>query len=240
VFENYIFENQDESLEQIEIRILRSLKLKGEILADLGGGYGRLSSIINNDFDKVYLVDYSKANLTKFQNIKKGKSTCAIRADFTKPLFKNNSIDVIISFRTVHHYDNPVFIKEWINYLKPGGRLLFNIDNLMNITIIYDIIKNKDKFEIPPSRMKYCLVDNGLRICFHNEKLIYKLLKEEIENKKITVETINYGLMHRRKLENFIETRFNKFYNSYIISETEKRILTPFYNFILFHITKIK
>jgi len=237
VFQEFKFENEDASLDEIENNLLRKLNIKGKILVDMGGGYGRLSSIFVESFEKIYVLDYSRYNLIRLRSSPFKSRIFPIQGDFTDVMFKKETVDAIISFRAIHHYETPLFIKKWLEYLVPGGRLYFNIDNLENITLIYDRLF-KRKIPLKGNFNVLCTFENGIRFCFHSRRIIYEIFKEEILFEKVSIRTLNYGFLHRKFVENIVFRKFPKLQGEYF-NVRDGNLSRFLYSFTLFEVEKI-
>ncbi len=104
-------------------------------IADIGGGYGRLTSFLAGFGDEVYLIEPSlkqreiaKKQLRNLKNI----HIEAGESDETK--FKPDKLDLAVVVRVSHHLPNlePTF-KELDRIIKPGGFLIFELANSTNI-----------------------------------------------------------------------------------------------------------
>lgn len=103
--------------------IKKLLKLKGnEIIADFGGGTGRLAEYLSESCKTVYVLDESEGMLSR---IKKKENITPIQGDILKTNFYDNSIDIIILNDVLHHIENQKqLIDEIFRVLKNKGSLV--------------------------------------------------------------------------------------------------------------------
>jgi len=125
--------NYEDQAEKIALKKLfqKIPSSKRNLIIDIGGGFGRLGEIYAPEFKKCFLVDPSekllnlaKKKLKNFKNIefKKGSGE--------KLPFKENSFDVALIIRVIHHFQNPEkFFKETSRILKPQGFLILEFAN---------------------------------------------------------------------------------------------------------------
>lgn len=103
-----------------------SKDLRGQSkLLDIGCGSGFVLRAAQGLFDRLYGIDISHNILKKAS--KSGDAVVCADVDFI-PL-KQESIDVVVLFATIHHfYDCKQMIKEIYRILKPGGILYIDHD----------------------------------------------------------------------------------------------------------------
>lgn len=98
---------------------------------DIGGGYGRLSIILDRFADKVTLaepsqqqLDIAEEYLIEYPSI----SRKLVQADVMP--FKDGSVDLVAMVRVMHHLPNPsAEFKEINRILSPDGRLVLELAN---------------------------------------------------------------------------------------------------------------
>lgn len=99
---------------------IAELPIKGRLL-DIGGGTGRVASVIHDMVDEVILADVSfgmlsHAPLTTFRPVCGGSETLP---------FADNSFERIIMVDALHHVaDQALTAREMFRVLKPGGVLV--------------------------------------------------------------------------------------------------------------------
>jgi len=106
------------------------LKEKSKIsMADIGCGDGRYALEFLRCFDDsfyIHCVDYNENMLMSLedhfieQNI---TNFCIRQGDANRLPLENDSMDCIVTFNAIHHFDVPKFLSESIRTLKDDGRL---------------------------------------------------------------------------------------------------------------------
>ena len=97
-------------------------------IADIGCGDGRYSLEILKSFKNCYLhcIDYNE-NMIKYleRYLTENKFTnfCARSGDANKLPLENNSMDCVMTFNAIHHFDLEKFLSEVYGSLKDDGRL---------------------------------------------------------------------------------------------------------------------
>ncbi len=113
------------------IRLIHS-KLDGKPdirAADVGCGVGRYVKKLFDAFgDRLFLYcidenEFMLANLVRNVNGKGDKSLKAIKAEASDLPLANDSLDFILTFNAVHHFDLLKFLRESARVLKKDGRL---------------------------------------------------------------------------------------------------------------------
>ena len=103
-----------------ELSAMKSiLPSKGSVL-DVACGVGRLGVLFQSPTYKVTGLDSSEEMLKKC-SYKSKKIGNALKLPF-----KDNSFDILITTRFLHHYENPeIFLKEFKRVIKQGGSIIF-------------------------------------------------------------------------------------------------------------------
>jgi SAM-dependent methyltransferase len=98
---------------------------------DLGGGYGRLTKLIAEYCDKADLVEPSENQRKEGKNfLAATKNAGIIEGTVTKIPFPDNSLDLVLVVRVLHHIpDTKPALEEIARVLKPGGYLLLEFAN---------------------------------------------------------------------------------------------------------------
>ncbi len=98
-------------------------------MADIGCGDGRYSIEFLKQFeDRCYLhcVDYNENMLTSLQNYLTEQNItnfCTRQGDANRLPLENDSMDCIVTFNAIHHFDVPKFLSESLRSLKDDGHL---------------------------------------------------------------------------------------------------------------------
>jgi len=120
------------------LNLLEEINTKNKQILDLGCGWGRGTSILNNYYKcNIIGIDYNYDFITYAKN--KFKNTKYILDDFLKTNLNNDSFDIILSNCSNHFfYNKKIYYQNLKNILKKEG-----------VIIITDIFNNlsKDVFE---------------------------------------------------------------------------------------------
>jgi ubiquinone/menaquinone biosynthesis C-methylase UbiE len=109
--------------------ILQMIRPGGSCL-ELGGGYGRITQVLEPYFREVMMVDLTKRNLrmASARLMKAG----IVRSDVSMIPAKDSSFDSIVMIRVVHLLQDPEkTMKEILRVSKDGAILVMSIPNLM-------------------------------------------------------------------------------------------------------------
>lgn len=186
-----------------EISVLRKLleknniKIQNSIIADIGGGTGRIAILLSKYCKEVYLIDPCKEML---ENAKIKQQYCRIKniqyfhEGIPKLSLLNNSIDVAILFFGVFQYllelkDQLNALKNLFNILKPGGFILIDVMNYFYLIKKYvrpRLIKWENNSKIY-KRNIFHKVHAIKQIWEHRTKIIIK--EKKTGNKKIITST---------------------------------------------------
>jgi len=110
--------------------IKKLLDKKSKInIADVGCGDGRYSLEILKTFENCYLhcIDFNENMIQHLKNYlteKKFTNFCARAGDASKLSLENNSMDGIVTFNAIHHFDLDKFFSESHEILKDDGKLI--------------------------------------------------------------------------------------------------------------------
>ncbi len=200
------YENQAEV-----IAINKFLKGKHFKLAvDVGGGYGRLSIILEKFADKVYLAEPSQQQLDIAEDFLSGHTKIIkkiMQADQLK--FDDNSVDLITLVRVMHHLPDPSQeLAEIARILSSNGLAIIEVANyahyLNRVKLFLNAKKvpktpvdirseaNKKKNEIPfvnhnPETVRWQLDNAGLEVvdCLSVSNFRNKYAKSLIPSKTL-------------------------------------------------------
>lgn len=103
-----------------KLREIAELPARGRLL-DVGGGTGRVASVVRDLVDEVVIADVSIGMLRQTD-----RPTLRPVCTFSESLpFPNNSFDRILMVDALHHVvDQPSTASEMFRLLKPGGRII--------------------------------------------------------------------------------------------------------------------
>ena len=112
------------------LHILNQLKRKSQInIADVGCGDGRYSLEFLRHFkEECYLhcIDFNEKMLKSLQDYLTEQNTtnfCTRIGDANRLPLDNDSMDCIVTFNAIHHFDVPKFLSESLRSLKNDGHL---------------------------------------------------------------------------------------------------------------------
>ena len=98
-------------------------------MADIGCGDGRYSLEFLRNFDNsfyIHCVDYNENMLKSLEdNLSEQNITnfCTRQGDANRLPLENDSMDCIVTFNAIHHFDVPKFLSESLRSLKNDGHL---------------------------------------------------------------------------------------------------------------------
>lgn len=115
--------------DEAQKRIIRSwLKRSGSCL-ELGGGFGRVTSVIEEFFDLVVMIDLSRRNLSVAHT--RLKKANLIRADVAHMPAADSCFDYVVMIRVIHLLDDPkTVMQEILRVSKDGGTLIMSVPNI--------------------------------------------------------------------------------------------------------------
>lgn len=133
--ESYLerFESEKRDIYAQRDVIVQAVALKkGDAIADIGAGTGLFARLFAKEVGptgKVYAVEISPAFLKfiaeRAKNDGQADVIKAVEGTQTSPNLKPESVDVIFTSATYHHFEKPeVLLKAFHKALKPGGRLV--------------------------------------------------------------------------------------------------------------------
>ena len=167
----------EQAAEEIMInRMLEGKKFKHAV--DVGGGYGRLSVVLRQFADKVTLAEPSQQQLDIAQDFLKGKPKVEpVLAQAEKLPLKDESVDLAMVVRVIHHLPDPVPAFEEIHrVLEKDGLFLIEFANYANFK---NRIKHAAKFQkMPTEPIDIRTHDSDIPFVNHNPKTVKKQLAQ--------------------------------------------------------------
>jgi len=161
-------------------RLLRNKHFRQAV--DLGGGYGRLSLILEEFADQVVLAEPSdkqlkiaKTFLQKHPEIELSQ----MQANDLK--FKDNSIDLILFVRVMHHLPHPsIELAEIQRVLRPNGYAIIEFANYLHAQNRIKHFFKGQKFPSQPVdiRTDKNRSDNEIPFVNHNPDTVIKQIEE--------------------------------------------------------------
>jgi len=171
----------EQAAEEIMINhMLKGKKFKHAV--DVGGGYGRLSVVLTQFSENVTLAEPSQQQLDIAKDFLKGKPKVAMQlAQAEKLPFEDNSIDLAMVVRVIHHLPNPIpAFEEIYRVLEKDGYFLIEFANYGNFK---NRIKHAAKFKkmpLDPVDIKTGTQkeDNEIPFVNHNPQTVRKQLAQ--------------------------------------------------------------
>lgn len=110
--------------------LFRSLNKQFSCFMDAGCGFGRLFSAYSQFGEEFVLLDYSQSMLDEAVASLDSFPIRFVQGSLERIPLENDSIDGIMSIRTLHHLDHEDrFLSECYRLLRPGGILVFEVPN---------------------------------------------------------------------------------------------------------------
>ncbi len=171
----------EQAAEEIMInRMLEGKKFKHAV--DVGGGYGRLSVVLTQFAKKVTLAEPSQQQLDISKEFLKGNPKVEAKlAQAEKLPFDDESVDLCMVVRVIHHLPNPVPAFEEIHrVLEKDGYFLIEFANYANFK---NRVKHAVKFQKMPVdpvdiRSAVNKRDDEIPFVNHNPKTVKKQLAQ--------------------------------------------------------------
>lgn len=133
------WENQGRDYEdQVErIALRRLLGPRGEMLIDLGAGFGRLADEYDG-YKRVVLFDYSRTLLREAQErLGNDPRFLYVAGDWYRMPFVDGLFDAMVQVRTIHHAaDVPALFRQLRRIARPGGEYVLEFANKQNLKAI--------------------------------------------------------------------------------------------------------
>ncbi len=124
----------EDAAERIAIR--RLLPPTGDLLLDLGAGYGRLADLYGG-YRRVVLFDYSRSQLTHARSRLGDARFVYVAGDFYRLPFPPGLFDSVVQVRVIHHaVDAPAVFHQVRRVLRPVGLYLLEYANKQNLKAI--------------------------------------------------------------------------------------------------------
>ena len=187
---------------------------------DVGGGYGRLSVVLKQYADKVTLAEPSQQQLDIAKDFLKGKPKVEAKlAQAEKLPFKDESVDLVMIVRVLHHLPNPVPAFDEINrILEKDGYFMLEFANYSNFK---NRVKHAAKFKKMPIdpvdiRSAENKRDDEIPFVNHNPKTVKKQLAQA-----------GFKLEKTLSVSNFRSVTLKKYLPKSMLVKMEKHLQKP-------------
>lgn len=126
---DYASEWRRRSVEDVAEKVIIAKWLKpSQCCLDLGGGFGRITQILEPFFNSVFMMDYSERHLASAA--RRLKKTGLVRGDIRCLPFRDSSLDYVIAVRVLHHIEDiPNIMAEIVRVGRHGATLILGVPN---------------------------------------------------------------------------------------------------------------
>ncbi len=98
----------------------------GETGIELGGGFGRITQVIERRIGQTFMLDYSLSNLRRASS--RLKRTTLVRDSFDRLPFDDDVFDFVALIRVIHHVPDPdALLSEVVRVSRNGGTFVLGI-----------------------------------------------------------------------------------------------------------------
>ena len=193
------------------LHIKDKLKEKSKIsMADIGCGDGRYSLELLKCFDDsfyIHCVDYNEKMLEYLESYLIEENTtnfCVRLGDANRLPLENDSMDCIVTFNAIHHFDVPKFLSESLRSLKDDGQLF-----------IYTRLRNQNSRSIWGEHFP---------LFADNEDRLYELdeLEKHIQNADMHIQSTRvFGYSRTSSLDRLVHQAQNNHYSTFALYDKE-------------------
>jgi SAM-dependent methyltransferase len=100
----------------------------GETGIELGGGFGRITQVLEKRIGQMFMVDYSLSNLRRASS--RLEKTTLVRGSLDALPFDDSVFDFVAIVRVIHHLPNPdPVLAEVVRIARNGGTFVLGIAN---------------------------------------------------------------------------------------------------------------
>jgi ubiquinone/menaquinone biosynthesis C-methylase UbiE len=174
-YERFWAPSQRQTLDDHErILINELLPSKGELIIDVGCGFGRLFNCYHDRFEHAVLLDGSMSLLRQAYE-RTGGIAMYVACDVNHIPFQASSFDTVLMVRVFHHLiDSRSCLEELNRVLSHTGCLIFNYNNKQNFKRMLKWIINRRE------NNPFCTTPDGIGSTFisHHPKMVDMMLRE--------------------------------------------------------------
>jgi ubiquinone/menaquinone biosynthesis C-methylase UbiE len=199
--------NYEDASDKIAVTALLKKTVSRNSIVDVGAGLGRLVPCYAHLFRQVTLVDPSSIQLKRTETeIGQTYPNVSFLQGTAEHLpLADESVDAIVCVRVSHHIpDIAVPVAEYRRVLAPGGYLIFEIANKINVKSrvrAFLKMKSKELNDQDPVSVKDKAPESSIAFVNHNPNTIAKILKKE-----------GFEIVSIRSVSNFRWTLFKKIF----------------------------
>ena len=132
-YENYDYRSEWKGRrieDMAEKAVLRMWLRRSHSGLELGGGFGRLTSLLEQYFTEVVMLDFSKSNLGRAK--RNTRKTRLARSDVASLPFRDGVFDLVLMVRVIHHLPDPeVVLREIKRVSKDGATVILSTPNTL-------------------------------------------------------------------------------------------------------------
>ncbi len=100
----------------------------GETGIELGGGFGRITQVLEKSVGQMFMLDYSLSNLRRASS--RLKRTTLVRGTLDRLPFDDSVFDFVALVRVIHHVPDPdPILSEVVRVARNGGTFVLGIAN---------------------------------------------------------------------------------------------------------------
>lgn len=124
--------------DEAQRRILRKMIRPGESCLELGGGFGRITHVLESYFRQVIMIDLAKRNI-RMARARLGRADL-IHSDVSAIPARDSVFDSVFMIRVVHLLPDPAStLKEIRRVAKDGAVLVMSVPNLLTNKLVRDL-----------------------------------------------------------------------------------------------------
>ncbi len=128
----------------------------GDACLDLGGGFGRVTKVLEPHFHRMFMLDYSRRNLLAASS-KLSQKTTLVRSDLGSLPFHDDAFDLVSLVRVIHHVsDHAALLSEVVRVGRDGGAFVMSEANSITKALRRErgrVVKSSNGHLIYPSRL---------------------------------------------------------------------------------------
>lgn len=139
---------------EAERHIIANWLTESEYCLDLGGGYGRITEVLEPRFRRTFMIDYSSREL-RVASTRLARTTL-IRGDIRKIPFEDNTFDCVVIIKVLHHIKEPrEMIEEVVRVARNGGTVIMGVMNLRLGLREARVIEENEQVWVSPQNIRY-------------------------------------------------------------------------------------